>query len=241
MKRFYKLVAVEPVPTGFEVRLDGRPIRTPLKAPLISRSQPLAEGIASEWESQTEEVRPQSMPLTQLLNTAVDRIGRQRQQIVDGVVGYAETDLVCYRAERPIDLARRQAASWQPLLDWAVTHYDAPLRTTTGIMPTQQPREAVRALRSAVEGLDDIALTALQAATAACGSLIIALALIEGRIDTEEAYQASQLDELYQVEHWGEDEAAAERRARLRDEITVARRFLDLARDNLSRPSAVDP
>jgi chaperone required for assembly of F1-ATPase len=230
MKRFYKVVTVEPAGGRFEIRLDGRPIRTPLKAPLASESRSLADAIAAEWDAQKDEVKPQSMPFTQLLNTAIDRIRGQREQIVNGVSGYAETDLVCYRADRPAELARRQAELWQPLLDWAVTRYDAPLRTTAGIMPSVQPREAIRALHSAVEALDDTALTALQAATAACGSLVVALALIEGRIDADAAYHASQLDELYQAEQWGEDEAAAERRAALKEEIAVARRFLDLAR-----------
>lgn len=230
MKRFYKTTSVEATDGGFEVRLDNRPIRSPAKAPLVFASWPLAQAVAAEWESQTDEIDPNAMPLMQLASTAVDLIGKGRTAIVDGVAAYAETDLLCYRAEHPQTLVERQAQAWQPLLDWAALRYDAPLHVNAGLMPKPQPPDALRALRHAVEAFDDWTLSALQTATGACGSLIVALALVEGRIDAEEAFAVSQIDETFQIEAWGEDPEATKRRAALRTDITACRRFVDLLR-----------
>ncbi|MBP2310958.1 ATP12 family chaperone protein [Azospirillum soli] len=230
MKRFYKTVSVEAVPGGFEVRLDNRPIRSPAKAPLVFAAEPLARGVAEEWDAQADDINPNAMPLMQLASTAVDLIGKGREAIVDGVVAYAETDLLCYRAEHPRNLVERQAQAWQPLLDWATLRFDAPLHVNTGLMPKPQPPEALRALRRAVEAYDDWTLSALQTATGACGSVVVALALIEGRIDAGEAFDVSQLDETFQIEAWGEDPEATKRRANLRVDIDACRRFVDLLR-----------
>lgn len=229
MKRVYKTVAVAEVHGGWEVRLDGRPLRTPGRAPMTLPRQALAEAIAAEWDAQSDEVRPDTMPMMQLASTAIDRIGKVRREIVEAVARYAETDLLCYRAEaHQPDLQDRQARVWQPLLDWAALRYDAQLAVSTGLMPALQPRGACRALRAAVEALDDMRLAGLQNATAACGSLVVALALFEGRISAEEAYEASQLDETFQIEQWGEDAEATRRRAAIRQDIADTRRFLDL-------------
>ncbi|HEY0832975.1 MAG TPA: ATP12 family protein [Azospirillum sp.] len=233
MKRFYTSVSVaaaEGAAGGWEVRLDGRVIRSPAKAPLVFASQALAQGVAAEWEAQGDEVHPNAMPLMQLASTAVDVVGKQRDGIVTAVAKYAETDLLCYRAERPQALIDRQAQAWQPLLDWATLRYDAPLHVCAGLMPKPQPADATRALRHAVEALDDWTLSALQLATGACGSLVVALALIEGRVDAAEAFAVSQVDETFQIEQWGEDPEATKRRAALRADIASARRFVDLLR-----------
>jgi chaperone required for assembly of F1-ATPase len=228
MKRFYKSVSVESTEGGWDVRLDGKVIRSPAKAPLVFASLALARGVADEWEAQGEQVQPNAMPLMQLSSTAVDVIGKQRDGIIAAVAKYAETDLLCYRAEHPRELIDRQARAWQPLLDWATLRYDAPLHVCTGLMPKPQPADATRALRHAVEALDDWTLSGLQSATGACGSLVVALALIEGRIDAAEAFEVSQIDETFQIEQWGEDPEATKRRAALREDIVSARRFVDL-------------
>lgn len=231
MKRVYKNVTLEEVPGGWEIRLDGRPLRTPGREPLVVRQKFLAEAIAAEWDAQRDEVRPASMPMMQLACTAIDRVGKVRAEIVQGVAKYAETDLLCYRAEssQPA-LQERQAHLWQPILDWAALRYDAQLSVQVGLMPAAQPAGACRALRAAVEELDDMTLAGLQNATGACGSLVLALALLEDRITAEEAFEASQLDETFQIEQWGEDTAAAHRRASIRDDITATKRYLDLLR-----------
>lgn len=236
MKRVYKVVSVAEAGrdagerTGaWEVRLDGRPLRTPGRAPLALRSRALADAVAAEWDAQVEEIRPDTMPMTQLASTAIDRVAPQRDAIVDGVAKYAETDLLCYRAEsHQPELLARQRRVWQPLLDWAALRYDATLAVSSGVMPRPQPPGACRALKAAVEALDDMTLSGLQSAVAASGSLVLGLALLENRVTAEEAFEASQLDETFQIEQWGEDAEAAARRAALRRDLLDARRFLDL-------------
>jgi len=116
------------------------------------------------------------------------------------------------------------------MIDWAVERYDAPLTVTTGVIPASQPAASLAAFTIAVAGHDDFSLTALHTATAACGSLVIALALLEGRLDAVEAFAASQLDESFQIEAWGEDAEQAERRTALAAELAAAARFLELLR-----------
>jgi len=228
MKRVYKAVGVAEAGDGWEVRLDGRALRSPAKAPLVLPTRAMAEAVAAEWDAQADEVKPDTMPVMQLASTAVDRVGPQRAAIVDGVAAYAGSDLLCYRADHPRELAERQAREWQPLLDWAAHRYDALLQATSGIVHRAQPEDALKALRNAVDALDDWQLTGVQNATALAGSIIIALALYERRIDAGTAFELSQLDETFQIEKWGEDAEAAKRRASLRADLEATERFLSL-------------
>lgn len=228
MKRVYKSVATRAVDTGWGVALDGRPLRTPARRELTVPSAALAAAIAAEWEAQDPEIRPETMPLTRLAATAIDRTAAERDKIVAEIASYAGTDLVCYRAEHPPALAARQAAVWQPLIDWAAGRYDAGLAVTAGILPMPQSPASLKAYAGAVAALDDFRLTAVQAATGACGSLVIALALHERRLDAPAAFAASQLDETFQIEAWGEDAEATKRREGLAADIAATARFLAL-------------
>ena len=230
MKRFYRQVAVVPAGGGHGIALDGRLVKTLGKRDLIVPSPALAAAMAAEWEAQQSEIRRETMPLTRFAGVTIDRDSTERDAVVRQVAHYAGTDLVCYRAIHPPALAARQESVWQPLIDWAVERYDARLVVTNGVIPTSQPAASLAAFVAAVAGRDDFALTALHAATAACGSLVIALALLEGRLDAGEAFAASQLDESYQIEAWGEDNEQAERRAALAAEIAAAARFMSLLR-----------
>lgn len=230
MKRFYRHAEMVPAEERFGVTLDGRRVKTPAKRDLVVPSAALAEAIAAEWNAREGDIRPAEMPLTQLANTAIDRVAPQRALIVGQIAEYAATDLVCYRATRPPDLAAQQQEVWQPLVDWAVLRYDAPLEITAGVIPITQPPASLRAFAAAVAEHDDFALAALYPATAACGSLIIALALVEGRLDAEAAFAASQLDESFQIAAWGEDREQAERRRALAGDIAAAAEFLSLLR-----------
>jgi len=230
VKRIYR--KAEPVPTtgGHGVALDGRLVKTPGRRDLIVPSAALAAEIAAEWEAQQEEIHRETMPLMRLAGATIDRNTAQREAIVRQVADYAGTDLVCYRAAHPPALAARQQAVWQPLLDWAAERYVAPLTVTNGVIPSSQPAASLAAFTAAVTAYEGFALTALHAATAACGSLVIALALLEGRLDAAEAFAASQLDESFQIESWGEDKEQRERRAALGAEITAAARLVALVR-----------
>lgn len=228
--RFYKTVSVAAAEDGHTVTLDGRPVKTPGGSILNVPTKALANAVAGEWRAQESKIRPHTMPLTQLLVTAIDRVARERQAVIKQVVGYAGTDLVCYRAEFPPDLVEHQQKGWQPLLAWLEDSYEARLEVTSGIVPVVQSRTAVDTLNSIVEAMDDFELTALASITAACGSLVIALALVAGHINAETAYELSQLDESYQIERWGEDQEAVTRRANVRADIKAAARFLDMLR-----------
>jgi chaperone required for assembly of F1-ATPase len=230
MKRVYK--EAQPVVTadGYGIALDGKPLRTPGKQDLVVPNKALAAAIADEWNAQTKEIRPASMPMTRLATTALDRVSPNREAVVQQAAKYAGTDLVCYRATRPPVLAARQQAVWQPLIDWAVLRFDAPLTVTTGVIPQSQSAVALRAFAAAIAVRDDFTLMALHAATTSTGSLVIALALLEGHIDADEAFAASQLDESFQIEAWGEDPEQAERRRALAGDIEAAARFVSLLR-----------
>ena len=155
--------------------LDGRPVRTPNKGYLHLPTQPLAEAVAAEWGAQQETIEPTSMPLMQLASTALDRVGPQKVDIVEQVARYAETDLVCYRADGPAALLQRQLDVWSPLLDWLDAEYGARLTVTSGIQPVQQPAEAVTAVRNAVAGFGHFPLAGLSSATSALGSVVLGL------------------------------------------------------------------
>jgi len=170
------------------------------------------------------------MPLTRLANSALDRVAPRRTEVLDQVAAYGASDLVCFRAEKPAALVERQATAWQPLVDWAAATLAAPLQVTSGIVPITQPPETLAALRMALEALDDFELGAVGQLTATTGSLVIALALDAGRLTPDEAFAASQLDETFQMEAWGEDDEALARRAALEAEIAAAARFLALHR-----------
>jgi chaperone required for assembly of F1-ATPase len=228
-KRFYKEAAVIALDGGGHgVALDGRPIRTPGGARLAAPTLALAEAIAAEWEAQDEDIRPLTMPMMRLAATAIDRIGKERAAIVDGVAAYGGSDLLCYRAEGPDRLVERQAELWQPLLDWAAEAHGARLGVTQGIGHVAQDVAALAALRGAVAALDDYRLAAVSQLTASCGSLVVALALEAGHIDAGRATAASQLDEDWQAEQWGHDKEAADRRRNVAGEIADAARFLEL-------------
>ena len=228
MKRFYEQAEAGETADGFQVLLDGRPVRTPAKAAMALPTRALAEAVAAEWRAQETEIRPPTMPLTQLASTTLDLTIRQREAVIDQLAAYAGTDLVCYRVDHPPELVAREGQAWQPLLDWAALRHDAALLAVSGIMPREQPEGARRALRAAVAAVDDWTLTALQTTVTACGSLVIGLALIEGRIDAAGAFEASQLHESYQIERWGEDHESTRHRAALRADIADVRRFAEL-------------
>jgi len=230
MKRVYKAATAERREEGYVICLDGRPVRTPARQPLIFPAAPLAEAVAGEWAGQEKVVDPRAMPLMRLSCTALDRVAGRRETVIDELARYAETDLLCYRAEHPPELQARQAEAWQPLLDWALMRFDAKLEVVFGIVPAAQPEATQRALRSVVAGLDDFSLTGVYAAAATTGSLIVALALMEGEVGAEDAFAISQLDETYAIEQWGEDAELGERRASIRDELESTERFLRLAR-----------
>jgi chaperone required for assembly of F1-ATPase len=229
-KRFYQSAAVEELKAdGFAVTLDGRTVKTPAGRQLVLPTRALAEAVASEWNAQGETIEPSSLPLTKLANTAIDGVADRKTEVADEILKYAATDLVCYRAAYPAQLAARQANAWDPVLSWASERYRAPFFAGSGIAPLAQPPASLEALRGAVAPLNAFKLAALHVMTTLTGSALIALAHIDGHLDADAAWAAAHIDETWQAQQWGEDFEAAERLKARRTEFENASRFYNLA------------
>jgi chaperone required for assembly of F1-ATPase len=229
-RRFYKAATTTPVEGGWGILLDGKALRSPAKRPFVLPTEALAAAIADEWQAQGEKINPSSMPLMQFAATAIDRLTDNRTALIDEVAGYGGSDLICYRAEEPPSLVRRQEETWQPLVAWVAERYDVALNVTIGIVAVEQPTHTLATFRRVLEACDLFALTAVAGATGSAGSLVIALALAEDRLSPDEAADAALLDELFQAEKWGSDPEAERRRAAIRADLHAAKRFHSLSR-----------
>lgn len=227
-RRFWTTASVVPAEGGFAIQLDGRPVRTPLKAPLVLPTEALARAVAAEWQAVDGKVNPAVMPFTRAANSAIDKVVPQFGAVADMLAEYGGTDLVCYRAEGPEALAARQDAGWNPLLDWAAGALAAPLIPTVGVMHRDQPAASLATLTASVRALTPFQLSAFHDLVAISGSLVLAFAVARGRLTGEEAWALSRIDENWQIEEWGEDEEAAENAALKRAAFLQAERFFAL-------------
>ncbi|MGN6514903.1 MAG: ATP12 family chaperone protein [Rhizomicrobium sp.] len=225
MKRFYKDVSIDERDGVWRVLLDGRVLKTQGKASVELPNRALADAVATEWAAQDENIDPPNMFLTRLAFAAIDGVKANRQRVAEHALSFGRTDLLCYRAEQPEELVARQAAVWNPLLDWVAERYGVRLSVATGIAFTEQSPEALVALERAIAGTDDFTLAALHTAATITGSLVLALALIEEHIDAEQAFAAATLDETFQSEKWGLDTEAQTRLNRLSAELSAAEQF----------------
>jgi chaperone required for assembly of F1-ATPase len=230
MKRFYKETAVDLGDGGHRILLDGRPMRTPAKTVLVVPTRALAEAIAAEWGDVPDkaDINVSHLPLTRLAATGLDRVTTQRARVIEDTAKYGGSDMLCYRAGGPETLVKRQQETWQPLLDWAEERYGARLVVVEGLAFVEQPADAVARLHEAVATHSDLGLSALYNLTHISGSLVVALAVAEGHLSATDAFAAAQLDELYQVERWGEDPIATKRHEGIRHDIAASARFLAL-------------
>ena len=226
-RRFYTDVSVIEADAGFGPALDGKPVRTPAKAALAVPTRALAAALAAEWAAQTDLVEPETMPLTRLVNSAIDGVARTMSATAAEVAKFAETDLLCYRAGDPDTLVAAQAAAWDPVLGFARDRLGARFICTQGILPIAQPKPAIEAVRDAVSALATgpagaLRLAALSVMTSLTGSVLIALAVAHAAMTAEDAWSAANIDEDHQMRHWGADEEALVRRARRRREMLAA-------------------
>ena len=229
-KRFYETVTVAQQGSGvFAVQLDGRSIRTPGGKLLALPTKELAQAIAEEWAAQGETILPATLPLTRLANSAIDGVADREMDVANDILKFAASDLICYRAAYPAGLAEEQARSWDPVLSWVKEKYDAPFVTGVGIAHVTQPEASLEALRLAIGALSPFKLTALHAMTTLTGSALIALAHAGGGLDTARAWSAAQVDEDWQVLHWGEDYEAAQSRKNRLSEFKSASLFFILS------------
>jgi chaperone required for assembly of F1-ATPase len=222
MKRFYKTVSVALGEGGFGVLLDGKPVKTPARNLLSLPTEKLANAIAAEWQAQGDEVIATSMPLLRLANSVIDGITKSREGVVDAILRFGENDLLCYRAHQPPELAARQRAGWNPVLDWAQQRFGAQMTVAEGLTHIDQPAEARAALRQALVGLDAFTLGGLHVVASITGSAVLALAVLEGEVSGPKAFALSRIDEAYQAEKWGEDAQAATRATALAHELDKA-------------------
>ncbi|WP_308916844.1 ATP12 family chaperone protein [Jannaschia sp. LMIT008] len=233
-RRFWTEATVEGRDDAFAVRLDGRPVHTPSKIVLAVPTLALAEGIAAEWRAQGEVIDPLSMPLTRAANSAVDKVRPQHDAVAAELAGYGGTDLLCYRAAAPERLVAKQAEAWDPMLDWAAADLGARLAVTSGVMPVQQPANALATLREHVKALSDWHLTALSEFVTLTGSLVLGLSVLHRHRPAAEVWNLSRIDEEWQIAQWGEDEEEAARVAVKRADFLQADRFLHLIEDGSS-------
>lgn len=230
MKRFFDKAATQPLEGGIGITLDGRAVRTPAKAPLILPSRALAEAIAAEWNAQGDKIDPRSMPLTGLANAAIDRILPDPASFAANIAIFAESDLTAYRAEQPASLIARQAGLWDPVIEWAKGRYDIAFAVTSGIIHQPQPNTTLERLRAATAAHTPFELAGLHQLVTISGSLLIGLAMLEQAIDSATGWEAGHIDELWQIEQWGEDDLAAKARAARRADFDSAAEFLTLLR-----------
>ena len=229
LKRFYADAAV----TGdgpFGIALDGRPLRTPERAPLLVPSPALAAAIAGEWQAQGDRIEPRAMKLTGLANAAIDRVAPDRAGFAARLAAYGESELIAYRADGPDSLVAAQAQAWDPWADWFAARFDARLAITTGIIHVTQPADTLARIRAAFAALDEFRLVALDPVVTITGSAVLALAVAEGALDAETAYDIAHVDARWQEQQWGRDDLAAQAEGVRRADLAAAVRFLQLLR-----------
>lgn len=222
-KRFYQNAAVAESGDGFAIELDGKPVRTPARQLLVVPTGALGELVAMEWQRQTEVIDPGTMPVTRLVNTALDGVATDRQAVFEDILRFSATDLVCYRAEGPASLVARQSDRWDPVIDWAAQDLGARFILAEGVIHQEQPREAVAAFAVNMRKYDTaLELASLHTMTTLTGSALLSLAFAEGRFSLEEIWSLAHLDEDWTIEHWGSDEEAEQRRAKRFEDFQAA-------------------
>ncbi len=212
-KRFYRDVTVVSQDAGFAINLDKNTLKTPGRAAFIVSAKALAGAVAEEWRGQGARIDPATMPLTALLNTAIDQVPQNTDAVRDDIVKFAASDLVCYRAEAPAGLVQQQNIHWDPVLAWSEIELDARFVRAGGIMPVEQSQLCLDRIGEALAAAGPFALAATHMVTSLTGSALLALALARGQMDAETVWRAAHVDEDWQIDNWGEDDEARVRRA----------------------------
>ncbi len=208
-KRFWKEATVVEAEGGFTVLLDGRAVKTPAKAALVVPTRAMAEAIAAEWQAQEKEVDPRTMPVTRSANAAIDKVAVQKEEVCQMLADYGGHDLLCYRAIGPRELVQRQAAAWDPVLNWCDQQLAAPLASGQGVMHVEQPGQSLAKLTDEIKRLDSFEVAALHDLVTISGSLVLALAVLHRHLSAQAAWALSRVDEEFQIEQWGHDKEAA--------------------------------
>ena len=233
MKRFYKLVSTQETNNGYLIMLDGRAVKTAMKEELLSPTEALANALVLEWSGQDEEIIPDSMPLTQILSTKIDRVAKERSAMEEILFKYVDTDLLCYRTDHPPELQKAQEEAWDGYLEWFETEHGATLETTHGITALTQNDAAHEAIQSSIKSLSDDHFTVLQLVSSSCGSLVLGLAALAGKANADELYAAMRVEEkfkaeIYNEEFYGGDPAQEQKDKAIQADLKSALEYLAL-------------
>ncbi len=233
MKRFYKLVSTHKDQGGYAIALDGKPVKTPLKSPLKAPNEDIANAIVQEWAGQGEQIIPDSMPLTQILSTHIDKVEKERAAMEKPLLKYLDTDLICYRAESPPELKQAQEEVWDEYLDWFKQKFGVKLETTTKLSALKQPRAAHDSVARYVDTLPDNRFTILQMVIPISGSVVLGLAFIEGAISAQELFKAIRVEEsfkaeIYNEDFYGQDPAQEAKDNAIQRDLEAAQTYLSL-------------
>jgi chaperone required for assembly of F1-ATPase len=229
-KRFWKEASVAQALDGFAVHLDGRPVKTPAKTPLIVPTRAMAAAIAVEWDAQQGQIDPRTMPVTRSANAAIDKVAAQHAEVAQMIADYGDSDLLCYRAPGPVELTQRQAQMWDPLLDWAEAELGIRLFTASGVIHVPQDPVVLAQLSARVHAMDNFSLAAFHDLVSLSGSLILGFATMMDYRTADEIWQLSRLDEEWQIEQWGADDEATTMAETKRLAFLHAKFFVDLSR-----------
>ncbi|MCV2894702.1 ATP12 family chaperone protein [Lentibacter sp. XHP0401] len=229
LKRFWSDVSIKPEADGYSVVLDGRVVKTPAKATLVLPNEALAQKVADEWAAVKEEIKPADMPYTRSANAALDKVAVQHAEVAGLIAAYAETDLLCYRADSPAELQARQAEAWGVPIKWADETHGMPFRIATGVMPVSQPEETLQRALEISQKMDSFALTGFHDLVSLTGSFVLGLMAAEGHGVPENLWNISRIDETWQVEQWGVDDEAAELAETKRTQFLHAYNFFHLS------------
>ena len=232
MKRVYKLASYNKTEDGFVIQLDGKTVKTPLGQPLAAPNRAMADVIVQEWLAQGDQIVPDSMPITQMLNTAIDRM-RERDSITKTLLKYLDTDLLCYRVKEPVELSRMQKEIWDRWLTWFDEHFESPLEVTFGLGALTQDADTHKQIWNYLEALDEYYFTILQIVTSLSGSIVLGLAFLEHEATPEDVFTAAELEETYHAgianeELHGADPVTERRQKAMRLDLDASRRFLEL-------------
>jgi len=229
VKRFWTAADVVQLDNSFAVQLDGRSVKTPAKNALVLPTQAMAQAVADEWQAQEDQIKPDTMPVTKTANAAIDKVTVQHAEVADMLAAYGDSDLLCYRADAPVELVARQAEIWDPLLDWAQTDLGARLLPRTGIMHVPQDAQAIATLTAQVHAMDAFELAAFHDLVSLSGSLVLGFAAARDAWPAQAIWDISRVDEEYQIEQWGRDEEADALADVKRASFLHAKRMFDLA------------
>lgn len=233
MKRFYKLVSIKKAPDGFEIHLDGRPVKTPVRHTLRAPTKNLADALMQEWAEQKENINPDTMLLTQILSTRIDRVSVDRNAMEQLLMAYLDTDLVCYRADKPEELRRRQESIWGVSVSWLEERYSQKLLITDGLAALSQQQALHDEMKKEISAFDDDYFTSLQLICATSGSLILALALLHNAVNADHVFEAMRIEEnykaeIYDAEKYGPDPAQDKKDQAILRDLKAAEKYLEL-------------